>query len=121
MAPELKPEKEILLDEMLGESTRHTVIQLPSGAVVDNYTNLREKPQQERDMGSLDYGLSNSLPASTSKEGDSEDITDRYKDYLTIPQLFPSLSISIFPVSSVLSVFIFLSFKRLSTSLFGCP
>jgi len=58
MAPELKPEKEILLDEMLGESTRHTVIQLPSGAVVDNYTNLREKPQQERDMGSLDYGLS---------------------------------------------------------------
>ena len=58
MAPELKPGKEILLNEMLGESTRHTVIQLPSGAVVDNYTNLREKPQQKHKSGTLDYGLS---------------------------------------------------------------
>ena len=58
MAPELKPEKKILLDEMLGEPTRHTVIQLPSGAVVDRYTNPREKPQQKRESNSLDYDLS---------------------------------------------------------------
>jgi hypothetical protein len=58
MSPDLKQGGEIILDEMLNESTRHVVTRLPSGAVVDSHTNLREKPPQKCESDTLDYGLS---------------------------------------------------------------
>ena len=48
MSPEPEQKGEIKFDQPAAQTVIHTVTELPSGAVVDRYTNPREKPQQKR-------------------------------------------------------------------------
>jgi len=67
MSPDLKPEGDIILEEMFG-STRHIVTRLPSGAIVDTCINPQEKPPQKSKSDASNHGFPSFASAGINEQ-----------------------------------------------------